>query len=141
MTTQVHNYVYGIEAAASILGLPENLVQDQMNNHEIFSNRVDSQVAFNRSELFNKRYQSINEQIRNLTIKYKSIPVFDDKLTLANGIQRTDIAEILAELERSVLTRELQGNQEVRIRHKNKDINITCNIRYYNDNLKVIFFR
>ncbi|MDG5473028.1 hypothetical protein P6709_14840 [Jeotgalibacillus sp. ET6] len=141
MTNQVHNYVYGIEAAASILGLPESSIKDQMNRQELYSNQIDSNVVFNRSELFDRRYKSINEQIKSLTIMYKSIPTFDDKLTIANGNQRQDIAEILAELERSVLSRELQGYQEVRIRHKEKEINITCNIRYYNDNIKVIYFR
>ncbi|MGD7045320.1 hypothetical protein [Jeotgalibacillus proteolyticus] len=141
MTIQVHNYVYGIEAAASILGLTESSVKDQMNSQELYSNQIDSNIVFNRAELFDRRYKSINEQIKSLTIMYKSIPTFDDKLTIANGNQRQDIAEILAELERSVLSRELQGYQEVRIRHKEKEINITCNIRYYNDNIKVIFFR
>jgi len=141
MTTEIQNNVYGIEAAASILGLTEDSVTNQVNKHLISSSLIDSGFVFNRSQLFALRYQTINEQIKKLTIKYKSIPVFDDILTLANGTQRQDVAEILKELERSVLERGLRGNHEVRISHKGKLINIRCDIRFYNDNLKVIFFK
>lgn len=141
MTLETHNYVYGIEAAASILGLTEEIVEHQANDLTLISDMVNSARVFNRSQLFSKRYQTIDEQIKSLKIKYKSIPVFDDKLTIANGKQRHDVAEIIAELERSVLSRGLRGNQEVRILLNGKMINIDCDIRFYQDDMKVIFFK
>ena len=141
MTLETHNYVYGIEAAASILGLTEETIEHQANDFTLLSDMVNSARVFNRSQLFSLRYQTIDEQIKSLTITYKAIPLFDDKLTIANGKQRHDVAEIITELERSVLTRGLRGNQEVRILLKGKKINIDCDIRFYQDDMKVIFFK
>ncbi|PPA72293.1 hypothetical protein [Jeotgalibacillus proteolyticus] len=140
MKIDTQEYVYGIDAAASILGLTNELVKSQADNNELLSNNTESVQIFNRSQLFAIRYNTINEQIKSLQIKYKSIPTFDDRLTVANGSQRHDIAEILTKLEHSVLSRGLRGNQEVRIHHNNQIINISCNIRFYHDNMKVIFF-
>ncbi|TDL35283.1 hypothetical protein E2R51_06090 [Jeotgalibacillus sp. S-D1] len=141
MTIDTHNYVYGIEAAASILGLTEELVEHELNDHVISSNKIQSVHVFDRSQLFARRYHTINEQIKSLSIIYKSIPLFDDKLTVANGTQRQDVAGILAELERSVLSRGLRGNQEVRISYGGHIMNIPCDIRFYQDDMKVIFFK